>query len=504
MKPSFEQGLGLFHLSLLRGASLLVPRSQRAEWRREWNSELWHVRHSCAPIRGVSWRAEREVTSFCIGAFQDAFCLMRHRAPRDRSLAASQGSASHCMLVLGAVLAASYSMTLLLPGVRAEHFLSKYRADPALVMIQYTNNRKAGPTISSRQFRTWAGRRQKYFDGFAFYRITPEVVSTSPHIQTGWEVAGASSNLFVLLGLPVRYEEPADQTLGDFSKVIISDVVWKRDFGENPNVAGSIVSVGSRRARIVGVAPTGSWRLPGRVDAWLLEPDSQLPIEGAGYVVAHLTASGRTEMWTTRVQITAFRADDDEDDLQGVSLNRDSAAPWAVYLFAVMLALLALPAITSVSLGESSVSAHPTSWPRRLYRWGFLLAKIGLLMPIVYFASIDLAYWNVAFTPSSSVYIQLTASFSICLFGLCWVLMDQRQRCPVCLRRVEHPAQVGQASRTFLDWNGTELMCMDGHTLLHVPGLPTSWFGAQRWLYLDTSWGFLFAGPGAGIKNEIV
>ena len=172
MRPSFERGLGLFHLGLLRGASLLVPGSQRAEWRREWDSELWHVRHSCAPVDGVSWRAEREVTAFCMGAFQDAFCLRRHGAQADRSLAAPQGSASHCMLVLGAILAASYSMTLLLPGVRAEHFLSRYRADPGLVMIQDANSHKAGPTFSSKQFRAWAGRRQKYFDGLAFYACT--------------------------------------------------------------------------------------------------------------------------------------------------------------------------------------------------------------------------------------------------------------------------------------------------------------------------------------------
>jgi len=207
-------------------------------------------------------------------------------------------------------------------------------------------------------------------------------------------------------------------------------------------------------------------------------------------------------MWTTRVPITAYKANDSEDDLLGVALDRDVPSPWIVFLFATMLALLVLPAITSVSLGETSVSSHRTSWPRRICRWGFLVAKIVLLMPIVYFVSVDLAYWNVAFAPSSSVYIQLIASFSICLFGLRWVLKDQRQRCPVCLRRVEHPAQVGQASRTFLDWNGTELMCMGGHTLLHVPGLPTSWFSTQRWLYLDTSWGFLFAGPGAGIKMK--
>lgn len=502
MKLSFEHGLGFFHLGLLRGASLLVPGGERAEWLREWDAELWHVRHSCAPIDGVSWRAEREVTSFCLGAFQDAFCLRRQGSRADRPLTAPQGSASHCMFVLGAVLAASYSMTLLLPGVRAEHFLSKYRADSGLVMIQNANNHKAGPTISSGQFRAWAGRRQKYFDGLAFYRITPEAVSTAPHIQTGMQVAGASSSLFALLGLPARFETMAGETAGDLPKLILSDHVWKRDFGENPNVAGFIVNVGSRKARIVGVAPAGLWRLPGTVDAWLLEPDSQLAAEEVGYVVAHLTALGRPEMWTARVPITPYKADDSEDDLLGVSLDRDAAPPWAVYLFAIMLAVLALPAITSVSLGESSVSSHRTSWPRRLCRWGFLVAKIVLLMPIVYFASIDLAYWNVAFTPTSSVYIQLTASFPICLFGLRWVLKDQRQRCPVCLRRVEHPAQVGQASRTFLDWNGTELMCMGGHTLLHVPGLPTSWFSTQRWLYLDTSWGFLFAGPGAGIKAK--
>ena len=65
---------------------------------------------------------------------------------------------------------------------------------------------------------------------------------------------------------------------------------------------------------------------------------------------------------------------------------------------------------------------------------------------------------------------------------------DMRQLCPVCLRRVTHPAQVGPASRTFLEWSGTDMMCMGGHTHLRVPSLPTRWFSGQRWLYLDTSW----------------
>ena len=64
-------------------------------------------------------------------------------------------------------------------------FPSKYRADPGLVMIQNPSGRAGGPTISSAQFRSWAGRRQKYFDGLAFYRIKPEIVSTGADSRQG-------------------------------------------------------------------------------------------------------------------------------------------------------------------------------------------------------------------------------------------------------------------------------------------------------------------------------
>jgi len=214
----------------------------------------------------------------------------------------------------------------------------------------------------------------------------------------------------------------------------------------------------------------------------------------AGYVVAHLTAMGKAEMWASRVRITA-NMPETEDDLLGVSLDERGPTPHGLYLFALILALLALPAITSVSLGESSLNPHKTSWSKKLHRWSFLGAKTALLLPIVYFVSLDLAYAFTGIDRERAAYVQLASTFAMTLFGLRWVLKDQRQRCPVCVRRVAHPAHVGQASRTFLDWNGTEMMCMGGHTLLHVPSLPTSWFSSQRWLYLDTSWNFLFAEP---------
>jgi hypothetical protein len=497
MRPSLESATRLLHIGLLRSASLMVPGLQRAEWFREWRGELWHVRQACAPADCASWRGQREVTAFCLGAFQDALCL--RRAAR-QPFATMDGTPRQCILILAAILGAGYAIALLLPGVRAERSLWPRKVNPNLVLIQSEgSNYDSRPSIHPAQFRSWEARRQKYFDGFAFYRVTKETValeleSNRLQANAAWGVARGSSNLFTLLGLPVRFTDPDTTSSatadGDLPEVILSERIWKRQFGADPHVAGGVVLLGARKARIAGVAPDGSLDLPGHVDAWLLEPEPELESIGAGYVVAHLTAAGKEEMWTTCVLIT----DDAEDDLVGVSLEEWRPAPQTLYFFAVFLALLALPAITSVSLGEYSVNPQKTSWSRRLRRWSFLCGKVALLLPIIYFVSLDLAYACTSIGREPAIYIQLVSTFAMCLFGLRWVLKDQRQRCPVCVRRVTHPAQVGQASRTFLDWNGTEMMCTGGHTLLHVPSLPTSWFSTQRWLYLDTSWNFLFAG----------
>jgi hypothetical protein len=509
MKASFERGSAwvrrlahsdMLHSTLLRCASLVVPAEQRAEWAREWRGELWHVRQACSQLGRQSWGGEHEVTAFCLGAFQDAVCLRRAGRQKWTPFAGMKGTPRQCILILGTALAASYAVALLLPGVRAERSLWPRKVNPNLVMIEREGSRDdSEPTISPQQFRSWEGRKQKYFDGFAFYWVSREAVSAETFAwgsaaKPAWGVARASSNLFTLLGLPVEFADAGAVVASSMPTVILSERVWKRDFGADEHIAGVTVRLGQRMVRIAGVTLDGSLGLPGRVDAWELEPGADDGSAGAEFVVAHLTAAGKAVMWTQSVHITASGPNDSDEDFLGVSLEEWKPATRSLYLFSLLLALLSLPAITSVSLGEYSVNPQRTSWPRKLYRWSFLSAKIALLLPIIYFVSIDLAYGCTTFGREQSVYIQLVSTFAMCLFGLGWVLKDQRQRCPVCVRRVTHPAQVGQASRTFLDWNGTEMMCMGGHTLLHVPSLPTSWFGAQRWLYLDTSWDFLFAG----------
>ena len=85
----------------------------------------------------------------------------------------------------------------------------------------------------------------------------------------------------------------------------------------------------------------------------------------------------------------------------------------------------------------------------------FLGAKMALLLPTVYLASLDLAYWHTTTYSIGAQYIQLISTFTMGLFGLRWILLDQRTRCP-CL-----PAQ-GDASSA--SWpGGKNLPGMERH-----------------------------------------
>ena len=495
MMPHSEPVFHAIDRGVLSCASLLVPERQRAEWRLEWESELWHARRSNGAFSLASWQAERKMVGFCFGAFQDAACLRRLWWQDRPRFAPLHGSAMQCLLCLGGLLLASFLLSLLLPGVCAAHDFSSDPVKPGTTLIQdeaATNT--SAPTMTVDQVRIWERSRQRYADGFAFYRVARESVELGSHAIDTWRIAQASPNLFTVAGWSLHYMIPKEDVRNNVPRLVLSERTWRQQFGANPGVVGTVLFIGSQPAQVVGIAPGDTWRLPGNSDAWLLESGSEISRNGRGYVVAHLTRSGRSEMWGGLVRIASYDSQKSEHVFLGISLEDQVPGSWSIYWFGILLALLALPAIASVSLAEYGFSSHKPSWVRRAVRLGFLGTKIVLILSVAYFSSLDLAYWHSpAFSPSG-VYIQLVASFAIGLFGMRWALLDQRQRCPVCLKRVTHPAQVGLVSRMFLAWNGTELICTDGHTLLHIPGLPTSWFSAQRWMYLDSSWDFLFAG----------
>jgi len=205
---------------------------------------------------------------------------------------------------------------------------------------------------------------------------------------------------------------------------------------------------------------------PGTAKAWLLGPDPQIASSNLEFVVGHLSRVGYL------------------DD-----------GRWALSVGGILLGLLVLPFVSRPSIGEYGSGSQKPSLAGRGRFWAFLFAKITISSAIVFYASVDLGCLLVPPFSPSSAYIQATSSVALCLLGLTWACRDQKHRCPICLRRMAHPVQVGQPSRIFLGWNGTEMICERGHFLLQIPEIPTSWFGAQRWICLDDSWRFLFARP---------
>jgi len=483
-RPAFYSG----HLLLLRVASCIVPGSERRDWRREWEGELWHVHHASL-AGGFSWSVQFQMTAFCAGSFPDAMEVRRHAASAERP-ASLHESPAKSILCLCAVLVVCVVAARMLMGVHAESDSARFQLRPALLSVGLADAPFSRPTISFAQYRTWEMSRQRYFDDLAFYRITTESAANRAQPFRSLRVAHATANLLPILNLPVQAAQamPGDDHL---PALVISREAWIRDFGKEPLLDGVRIRLGGQMARVAGMVSYGSWQLPGHPDAWLLESDRDLlsatPPASEGFVIAHLSSLGRSIVSSEHVPIM-------DDGLYGTLLDQPIDGPERLFAFALFLALLALPAVTSISMSESTFSSHRPSFSRRLYRWIFLAAKFSIGACIAYYASCDLAYWNIAGFSPMAEFAQFVIAFVLCLFTFRWAVLDQRHRCPVCLRRVTHPAQVGTASCTFLGWNGTEMICTGGHTLLHVPSLPTSWFGAQRWLYLDASWEFLFAG----------
>jgi hypothetical protein len=480
---------------ILRGAALLAPGRERGEWLAEWQAELWHVRDA-HHARGC-FHGNAEVTAFCLGAFQDAFWL-RWNNPRSIMRRVSRiGSPARCTFSLAVWTAASLLICLCLPSARRAIQPSPYRHADDLVMISRGGYSGAqSPTIRLQDYESWKTTAQHLFTGVAFYQPVRKRVHIARNQFAELSIGRASDNLFDLLNLSVPTEATEPSNPEYTARLILSQAAYRRLWGGDPRIVGRVVRVAGQRALIVGVVSQSSWQLPGHMDAWMLEDEQHLdalPSSSRGFVLAHTRTSGSVDRLDGWRYMTVRREDGGNDRFDCISLAQRAQLPSSILLFTLILAFLSLPATTPLPLGE--YPRHSGRLPRatRARRWIFLSIKFALVVPLVHFTSVDVAYGVQGISFTTAQCIQLAISFFGFLFALRWILQDQRKRCPVCLRLLSNPARVGQASQNFLAWNGTELICAGGHGLLHIPELPTSWFSTQRWLYLDPSWSGLFS-----------
>jgi hypothetical protein len=454
-----ESAIRRAHLGLLWGASLLVPGWRRSQWLHEWRTELWYVLRECSRKASARPRSIREATAFCLGAYQDAIWLRRQSWQKQWPLSRVAGSAHVCLLLLiGALLftwGIAHTSSRVVAGMSRIHVYPRRVSDTGTPC-----DCPSDLTVGRASFEA----TRLLFDGFSHYQIMQATVWSEKMPRSKWRVAQARSDFFDVLHLPVLFTGGVTRVPDSLRHVVLSQDTWIRNFGRQPNIAGAKLHVGSVDAIVVGIISGESIGFPGRADAWLLSPDPQVGSSKSEFIVGHLSRAGYV------------------DD-----------GRWGLSVGGILLGFLVLPFVSRPSIGEYGSGSQKPSLARRARFWAFLFAKIPICAAIAFYGSLDLACLLVPPFSPSSAYIQATSSIALCLIGLTWACRDQKQRCPVCLRLLAHPVQVGQPSRTFLAWNGTELVCERGHILLHIPEIPTSWFGAQRWVCLDGSWRFLFA-----------
>jgi hypothetical protein len=482
-----------FCIAALHVASWMVREEERYEWLREWASELWHI---ASLTEGSSIREYFTLLAFVRGAFPDALLLAMHSRRTHRWNLPTFRSPAQCLIVLCLVGAAATTLALFQPDVRNTVLLpASYKNARGLVLISRDGYAQTTmPSIHLDEFHNWTLNTQHLYSDIAFYQMLNRRVRIGHGDAAQVSIARSSNNLFSVLGVPFCLGKNISFSK-EKSQVLLSEAAWRSAFHHDRHIFGSTLFIAGEKATVIGVVAKDDWQLPGKADVWLLESNarmSELPVSTMGYAVARMQNAFLQHSADDHWHMLVPNTEGGYSGFECISLARRLHDPLYVFAFAAMLALLALPATTSLPLGDYPSHPRQQSCSIRVRRWAFLTAKLLLLLPILCFAPLDIVHAAPSLQESTASSAQLCMTFAASLFALRWVLRDQRRRCPVCLQLLQNPVRVGEPSRNFLAWNGTELICAGGHGFLHVPELPTSWCSTQRWLYLDPSWRTLF------------
>ena len=171
---------------------------------------------------------------------------------------------------------------------------------------------------------------------------------------------------------------------------------------------------------------------------------------------------------------------------------------WGYGAFACFLSLtlLTLPStvVTRASrFGDYGVFHFTVASTREMLgRWRFLAAKLVLVVLVTYLLSLQITRPFMRLLGARADWLLMFCGLLLNVFAMRWVLLDQKARCPTCMRLLRSPASMGPPSWSFLHWSGMEEMCDRGHGLLQLPHWETSWSENPRWLQLDHSWSELF------------
>jgi len=116
-------------------------------------------------------------------------------------------------------------------------------------------------------------------------------------------------------------------------------------------------------------------------------------------------------------------------------------------------------------------------------RWNlFLTAKVTLSLALGFLVCVLASIPIYRALGHNGDWVDVLLSTVVLTLSLRLALDDQKYRCQRCLRLLSQPVRVGPPSYNLLNWNGSELVCSDGHGLLQVPEMQGSWCWYDLWV----------------------
>jgi putative ABC transport system permease protein len=143
-------------------------------------------------------------------------------------------------------------------------------------VVDRVGNRLGGSSISFPIYLAWQKRGERFFDHLALLAWWGDATLTGVGESERVPIAGASTELFSVLGAPPSMGRdflPDEGRLGGPKVVILSNGLWRSRFGADRNVLGKTITIDGEAHAIVGVLPQGfQLPIPGMRDAELWLP----------------------------------------------------------------------------------------------------------------------------------------------------------------------------------------------------------------------------------------